>query len=165
MSLMLPNDRIVISALESEFSNLHSRYCALVCSIPEGDIYRNPGRPAGPPVYSAGEILLRGAALVEQTCGGITANLWDDPFEWTLPETLSTSAKIIEYLEEVEATRRRAFSSFNQDQDLLKEIMAPTAETRVLIDLLTETLVKSAEYYGRAMATRSLLLADASAGE
>ena len=55
---------------------------------------------------SCGEQVLRSAAIVEQTFGGLTANLWDDPFEWTLPETLSTSAKVIEYLNEVEATRQ-----------------------------------------------------------
>ena len=42
--------------------------------------------------------ILRSAAAIEQMCGGLTANLWDDPFEWTLPETLSTPAKVIEYL-------------------------------------------------------------------
>ena len=31
------------------------------------------------------------AGTIEQTFGGITANLWDDPFEWTLPETLHRS--------------------------------------------------------------------------
>jgi hypothetical protein len=35
----------------------------------------------------AAEQILRSARIVEQVSGGITANLWDDPFEWTLPET------------------------------------------------------------------------------
>jgi len=60
---------------------------------------------------------------------------------------------VIEYLEEVEATRQRAFQSFARDADLLKEIMVPAAQSRPLIDLLTETLVKAADYYGRALAT------------
>jgi hypothetical protein len=33
---------------------------------------------------SCGEQVLRSAAIVEQSFGGLTANLWDDPFEWTL---------------------------------------------------------------------------------
>jgi len=101
----------------------------------------------------------RGAAVIEQTFGGITANLWDDPFEWTLPENLSTTAKVLEYLAEVEATRLRAFASLVRDTDLLKQIMLPVAETRALLDLLADTLVKSASCYGRAQAISSLVSA------
>src|ERR1700682_16861 len=136
------NDRVVIGSLEGEFARLHSRYCSLIRTTPEADIYRHSRPSEGLPLSSVGEDVLRGAAAVEQTFGGLTANLWDDPFEWTLPENLSTRVRIIEYLEEVEATRRRAFVSFARDADLLKEIMGPAAETRLLIDLLTETLVK-----------------------
>ena len=119
------NNRIVIASLEREFECLHLRYCSLTRATPDGDIYRQPKRANGRPVSSVGENVLRGAAVVEQTFGGITANLWDDPFEWTLPENLSTSGRLIEYLAEVEATRQRAFASFAQDADLLKEIMVP----------------------------------------
>ena len=49
--------------------------------------------------------LLRSAAAVEQTFGGITTRLWDDPFEWTLPEKLSSTDLLIGYLNEVEQTR------------------------------------------------------------
>src|ERR1700682_2560310 len=142
------NDRVVIAALENGFAGLHLRYCALVRSTPEGDLYRRPRQSSGRPISSMGESVLRGAAVIEQTFGGITANLWDDPVEWTPPEDLSTIARVIEYLEEVEPTRQRAFASFARDADLLKEIMMPAALTRPLIDLLTETLVKEADYYG-----------------
>jgi hypothetical protein len=154
---MLLNDRVVISSLDKEFARLHSHYCSLIRAIPEEGVYRNPQGSEGRFHSSVGDILLRGAAAVEQTFGGITANLWDDPFEWTLPENLSTRELIIEYLEEVEATRRRAFVSFVRDADLLKEIMGPAAETRLLIDLLAETLVKTAEFYGHAAALLRLL--------
>lgn len=153
------NDRIVIGSLENEFAGLHLRYYSLIHSTPEADLYRHPRQSSGLPISSVGECVLRGAAVIEQTFGGITANLWDDPFEWTLPENLSTIARVIEYLEEVEATRERAFASFVRDEELLKEIMVPAAETRPLIDLLTETLVKSASCYGRAAATLALLSA------
>jgi hypothetical protein len=33
---------------------------------------------------------------------------------------------------------------------LLKEVLVPAGDTRPLIDLLTETLVKAADYQGRA---------------
>ena len=103
---------------------------------------------------SCGELILRSAAAVEQTFGGITANLWDDPFEWTLPETLSTNRRVIEYLEETEATRKRGFELFTRDEDLLKEIAAPSGETIALAELLLQTLVRAAHFQGRAFAAR-----------
>ena len=154
---MASSDRVIIAALENEFAQLHTRYCSLIRASPEPDIYRSPGHSDGHALPSVGESVLRGVGAVEQTFGGITANLWDDPFEWTLPETLSTAARIVEYLEEVESTRRQAFDSFVRDQDLLKEVMLPSEEAQALIDLLVVTLIKAAEYYGRAAATRSLL--------
>ncbi|HYN25912.1 MAG TPA: hypothetical protein VES69_12800, partial [Pyrinomonadaceae bacterium] len=86
------------------------------------------------------------------TCGGITSNLWDDPFEWTLPETLSTSARVIEYLSEVEETRKHAFACFAGDGDLLKKIATPSGEMRPLISLLLDTLVRALGFQGRAVA-------------
>ena len=94
------------------------------------------------------EPLLRSAAAVEQMCGGLTANLWDDPFEWTLPETLSNADRIIEYLSEVDLARERAFNSINDDA-LTKYISMPSGESRMLISVLLETLVRASEYRGR----------------
>jgi len=88
---------------------------------------------------------------VEQTCGGLTSNLWDDPFEWTLPETLSNPDRIVEYLSEVDAARQRAFSSIQDDSALTRYISDPSGE-RLLISLLLETLVKAADFRGRAVA-------------
>ena len=95
------------------------------------------------------ETLLRSAAAIEQMCGGLTANLWDDPFEWTLPETLSNTDRIIEYLSEVDLARQRAFASMD-DASLTKYISVPSGEERVLISLLLETLVRASEFRGRA---------------
>jgi len=151
------NDRVVIGSFEKQFARLHARYCSLIQSTPLEILYRNP-RPSGArSLPSVGENVLRGAGSIEQTFGGITANLWDDPFEWTLPENLSTAANVIEYLEEVEAMRQRAFACFLRDADLLKEVLTPGRGIRPLIDLLTETLIKASDYYGRATATLSLL--------
>lgn len=80
--------------------------------------------------------------MVEQTFGGITANLWDDPFEWTLPENLTTPERILVYLDEVEATRRRGFESLKSDGDLAKELMAPSGITQ-LGSLLLDTLARA----------------------
>jgi hypothetical protein len=94
--------------------------------------------------------ILRSAAAIEQMCGGLTANLWDDPFEWTLPETLSDADRITEYLSEVDLARVRAFASIDDDA-LTKYIAAPSGE-RPLISVLLETLVKASEFRGRAIA-------------
>jgi hypothetical protein len=102
------------------------------------------------------DLLLRSAAVVEQTCGGLTANLWDDPFEWTLPETLSSTDRIIEYLSEVDVARQRAFNSIRNDSALTRYISAPAGE-QLLVNLLLETLVKSSDYRGRAVASSKLL--------
>lgn len=100
--------------------------------------------PSAPP-----EILLRSAAAIEQMCGGLTANLWDDPFEWTLPETLSNTDRIVDYLTEVDLARQRAFASID-DGALRKHIAVPSGETQQLISVLLETLVRASEYRGRA---------------
>ena len=95
------------------------------------------------------ENLVRSAAAIEQMCGGLTANLWDDPFEWTLPETLSNVERVVEYLDEVDLARQRAFSSMD-DSALRKLISVPSGEPQLLITVLLETLVKAADYRGRA---------------
>jgi hypothetical protein len=110
------------------------------------------------PLHSSGEHLLRSAAIVEQTFGGITTNLWDDPFEWTLPETLPTPEKVAAYLDEVEASRKHGFDHFLNDEDLFKEIMAPSGSTEIL-PLLLDTLARAAHHQGRARATFEILRA------
>jgi hypothetical protein len=145
--------RVLISALDEEFARLHERSRLLLEMIPAEKLYWQP-RPASSmfPVYSCGEHILRSAAAVEQSFGGINANLWDDPFEWTLPETLKTPASIIEYLMEVEATRRAGFERFINDSDLVKEIAVPSGETRPLGALLFETLSRASHHQGRGFA-------------
>ena len=95
--------------------------------------------------------ILRSAAVIEQMCGGLTANLWDDPFEWTLPETLSNAERIIEYLSEVDLARQHAFNAIADDSALTKYISVPSGEPQLLISLLLETLVKASDYRGRAV--------------
>jgi len=141
-----------ITSLDRQFALLHQRSRDLIAAVPAELLYAPPEAKA----LSCGELVLRSAAAVEQTFGGITTNLWDDPAEWTLPESLSTSAKVLDYLEEVEATRRRGFALFNSDQDLLKEIMTPGGET-LLVSLLLDTLTRAALNLGRALATSELL--------
>lgn len=147
----------LIASLDEQFARLHARSIALVQAISNEKLYWQPRESSGAfPVYSCGEHILRSAAAIEQTFGGLTTNLWDDPFEWTLPETLSTPESVAEYLNEVETTRQRGFTLFKSDEDLLKEIAAPSGEMRRLCALLFETLERAAHHQGRAFATFTL---------
>ncbi len=147
-----PPEQTLILCFDCEFARLHAQLCDIVREVSIEDFYHDSESSGGAP----GQSLMRSAAIVEQTFGGITANLWDDPFEWTLPETLTTSAHILEYLADVEATRKRAFARFAQDSDLLKEIAVPAGTTRLLVDLLLETLVRASHYHGRSVAALQL---------
>ncbi|HEX8632704.1 MAG TPA: hypothetical protein VF703_00980 [Pyrinomonadaceae bacterium] len=145
----------LLSSLDAQYARLHEGSSALVRAVePAEELYRPPrvARAGAPPVYSCGEHILRSAACVEQTFGGLTANLWDDPFEWTLPETLATPALVTQYLAEVEATRRRGFALVETDAALLKEIAVPSGEMQTLCALLCETLARAAHHQGRAFA-------------
>jgi hypothetical protein len=149
----------LVRGLDEQFARLHGRSLALVGAVPAERLYWQPARETGAhtfPVYSCGEHLLRSAAVVEQTFGGITVSLWDDPFEWTLPETLPLPADVARYLEEAEATRRRAFEFLRSDADLSKEIAVPSGEMRTLFALAVETLGRAAHHQGRAYATLRL---------
>src|SRR2546428_9647253 len=142
----------LIECLDREFVQLHRGSRELIGRVSPELLYRKP--PSRSNVrLSAGEHILRSAAAIEQTFGGITSNLWDDPFEWTLPEYLSTPAKVIEHLVEVETTRKRAFSSFDDDACLLKHVATPSGETRPLLELLLGALVRAAQYQGQAVVT------------
>ena len=114
-------EREIVQQIDRAFANLIVSLKDLASSVPP-------------------DLLLRSAAVIEQTCGGLTANLWDDPFEWTLPENLSTPERLLAYLDEVETTRRRGFELLKTDEDLAKEVMAPGGITRLgslLLDSLT----------------------------
>ena len=156
--------REIIESLDREFARLHANSCAAIENIPVGVLYVVPtqtatdsSRSGTNSMLSVGESILRCAAVVEQTVGGITSNLWDDPFEWTLPEYLSTPDKVKAHLVEVEMTRGRAFSSFADDDCLLKQVAMPSGETQPLIALLLETLVRAVDYQARALVALKIL--------
>jgi len=139
--------RQLVDYLDEEFTRLITNLKQLVSSITPDLLYRRP------PAVTIGENLLRSAAVLEQTFGGLTANLWDDPFEWTLPETLSTAELVNEYLSEVDEARQRALGLIASDNDLVRNIAGPWDEPRSLFAVLLETLVKASDYHGRAVAT------------
>jgi hypothetical protein len=148
VSAQAQSPRIVVESLEREFVLIDSRTRDLLQQIPGEMLYRTLVLPGL--TTSVGELILRSAGAVEQTCGGLNANLWDDPFEWTLPETLATPALVSEYLDEVNKTRKQLFSRLRDDEDLKKYIALPGDVTQPLIHLLLETLLRAAGNLERA---------------
>ena len=142
----------LLETLDAQFLKLHRRAVDFVVLVPTEKLYWQPRESEALfPVNSCGEYILRSAAAVEQTFGGITTRLWDDPFEWTLPEALSTNELILNYLSEVEETRLRGFAFFASDDDLRREMPAPE-RLRSIFQILLETIARAEHFQGRAFA-------------
>lgn len=144
--------KALIDEFDSQFRSLHERSLNFAETAAEDLLFRRPS-PAQYNIggLTVGESIIRSAAIVEMTFGGITRRLWDDPFEWTLPEALGSTEKIIEYLGEVETLRISGFGFFNQDADLSRAIPAPT-ELRTLAAILLDTVARAEHFQGRAFA-------------
>jgi len=149
--LLETSNRIIVELLDQQFDRLIESLRALTVSTPSNLLYEQHA------ASSIGENILKSAGVIEQTFGGITANLWDDPFEWTLPETLSTDARVVEYLAEVNSLKNRGFVSFTDDGMLLKLISIPSGKPCSLLELLLTTMLRASDYHGRATATLKLL--------
>lgn len=133
----------LIEILDGKFAQIADGWGEVVHELNSDTLYRKSN--AKTRSLSCGEHIVRSARIVEQTFGGITANLWDDPFEWTLPETLTTPESVLDYLREVEATRRRGFELIKTEKDLTKEIMTASG-ARQLLSLLLDTLVRAGHH-------------------
>src|SRR3954447_2071342 len=122
----------LLTAFDRRFVAIDKRSRELLAGIPGNSLFEKPREMAASLVpFSCGECILRSAAMIEKTFGGITTRLWDDPFEWTLPEKLSTASHILNYLDEVEATRQKGFAYFTSDSDLQARIPAPEQLTPI----------------------------------
>lgn len=149
--------RSLIDAFNTQFIRLHERSVGFVREIDSGNLFLRPyGIASELTVVTIGENILRSAAMVELAFGGITTRLWDDPFEWTLPEALSTGDKIIEYLNEVEATRQLGFGYFPEDSALARTIPAPR-ELRTIASIMLDTVAKAENYQGRAFSIYQMI--------
>lgn len=147
----------ILSAIDREFTLLDSRSRDLLDLLDNTSLYKCPTEKNNSMLsFSCGECILRSAATVEKTFGGISTRLWDDPFEWTLPEKLSEKQDILNYLDEVEATRKRGFAFFTSDEDLTREIPAPE-RLKPLIDILIDTLTQASHFQGRAFAVFQMI--------
>jgi hypothetical protein len=151
------NRRDLIEDLEQECVSLLSRLKTLVGSIPAEYLYEQQRDTSG---ASVAENIVKSAAALEQAFGGLTINLWDDPHEWTLPETLSTSALIVEYLAEVDQARTRAFAALVDDSALAKYIAMPSGERASIQVLLVSALKAARDFEHRANEQYKMLFAD-----
>ncbi len=147
----------LISTFDRSFASLDFRSRELLERLPDDLLFTKPRQiPDSMAMFSVGEYLLRSAAMVEKSFGGITTRLWDDPFEWTLPEKLATKEAVYQYLDEVVATRQNGFRFFLSDDDLKREIPAPE-KLLSIGELLLQTLSKADHYQGRAFAIFQML--------
>lgn len=152
--------RKILSSLDRCFIRIDGRSREVISNLSKDTLYQKPreSRHQLAP-FSCGEYILRSAAMVERSFGGITTRLWDDPFEWTLPEKLSDKTSVIGYLDEVEATRKIGFAYFASDEDLRREIPAPVT-LRPIIEILLETVGLAEHFQGRAFAIFQMLSDD-----
>jgi len=142
----------LLTILNGRFDTIDRRSRDLLAKVSDADLYRRPrelDRELVP--FSVGEYLVRSAAMVEQTFGGITTRLWDDPFEWTLPEKLVTKQLVLDYLDEVNSVRSEGFKFISSDAALTSRIPAPV-DIRTIFDILLDTLGRAEHYQGRAFA-------------
>jgi hypothetical protein len=149
--------RILLDIFNSSFEGVSRRSRELLQITTDRDLFQKPRElPQTFAMFSMGEYILRSAAAVEQTFGGITRRLWDDPFEWTLPEKLSSVALVSEYLAEVDAARVSGFSFLSDDDSLRKTLPAPI-KIQPIAEVLTDTLLRAEHFQGRAYAIHQML--------
>ena len=144
--------RTIIDSFDHGFAELHGRSLDLIGLLDDGLLYRRPRdleRTFSP--FSCGEYLLRSAASVEQAILGLTRTLWDDPFEWTLPEELSSVTSVRDYLNEVELERKSGFEFLTADTDLARSVRSPR-ELRTIHAVLLRALARAEHFQGRAFA-------------
>ncbi len=145
-----------IDSYRKRFEDLASRSRQLLSLCPEENLFEPiPALENS----SFGVALIRSAAEVEVVFGGITTRLWDDPFEWTLPEELSTKALILEYFDEVAAITGRGFAALGDDSALTKVIPAPE-QLKPIGEVLQNALSAAKLNYERAKTALDLLNAD-----
>src|SRR3954469_4912424 len=94
--------RTLIEELDREFAAAEDRLRAIIDATPEAKLFEKPFADEKTLIELwVGRSVIRSAAMIEQAFLGITRRLWDDPFEWTLPENLSNKPAIVGYIDEV----------------------------------------------------------------
>ena len=149
--------RKLVDMFQNSFADVSLRSIALLDQTADETLFQRPRElPQTFAMFTIGEYILRSAATVEQAFGGLTTRLWDDPFEWTLPEKLNTVTAVKGYLAEVEETTQAGFEFLANDDVLFKEIPAPSAITPIA-QILIQTLARAEHFQGRAFAVYQML--------
>ena len=150
--------RLKIEEYSTRFAFMHSERCQLVRSNEDSALFAVSGDADALWPTSPATSLIRSAAAVEQMINGITVRLWDNPFEWTLPERMPTGSHLAEYFKEVEEARVRGFEFLKDDADLGRSLPAPL-ELKKLEEILTEAIGRSEKYLsiGRQMLSEGSL--------
>ena len=140
---------MLIDVLGEQFEDIDKRQRSLIARVTAENLFWTPFSTAETMItLSVGGVVLRSAAMVEQAFLGITRRLWDDPFEWTLPEELSTKEDIIEYLDEVASTRQNGLAFITSDTDLSRQLPAPK-DLKPILQVLIAAIARSENYLGR----------------
>ena len=149
--------RLLLDTFDAAFQGISDRSMSLLELTSKDDLYRRPRElPKTFTMFTIGEYILRSAATVEQAFGGLTTRLWDDPFEWTLPEKLNSVALITQYLAEVDETRKVGIAYIASDESLAKQIPAPV-EIKPIAEILIQTIARAEHFQGRAFAVFQML--------
>jgi hypothetical protein len=148
--------RPLVVALDGSFERISTTSRELIAATPDEILFRDPRGYASTVMCSVGEYVVRSGAMIERAFGGITTRLWDDPFEWTLPEKLFDPDRIAEYLDEVDEIRRRGLSFVSGDDSLAKQIPAPV-RMKSIHEILLEAISLASHYQGRAFALLQVL--------
>jgi hypothetical protein len=143
---------MLIDTIREHFRDLDKRQRSVLARVPDDMLFWTPSSTSDTMLtLSVGGGVLRSAAMVEQVFLGLTRRLWDDPFEWTLPEKLSTKKAIVEYLDEVAATRSQGLAFITSDADLSRQLPAPEA-LKPILQVMIESIAKAENYLGRSEA-------------
>ena len=147
----------ILSDFRQRFDRLESSWASVLAAVPPDKLFFRPEGGGGDMTpFTVGEFVLRSAAMVERTFGGITTRLWDDPFEWTLPEKLYSVELITDYIAEVREVRNAGLDFIATDEALSREIPAP-ARLRSLAEILIAAVADAEHYNGRAFAVLQIV--------
>jgi hypothetical protein len=141
----------IVIAFDWAFDEISKGSRKLISNTPPEILFKDLRGYESTAMCSIGEYVVRSAAMVERAFGGLTRRLWDDPFEWTLPEELYSVPEIDKYLDEVDASRKSGLLFLHSDDDLSKQLPAPQ-KLKSIADILIEAIAESRHYQGRAFA-------------
>jgi len=141
----------LVEIFAAQFERLERGWFELLKDLPDDRLFLVFDRAAAADrQMTPASLLIRSAARIEQVFGGLTVRLWDDPFEWTLPESLSTRERVTGYLHEVRDLRLKGLSMFRTDKELFCTVPAPEQLTPVA-EVLISALLDAAELYEKAL--------------